>query len=231
MQPCFLVVYGTYTTVFVALYCGDTQLALTQETHKLASKNFTLMVDHVFAASKKTWKDLSFLAANRGPGPFTTLRTVLALVNGLAYATQLPLIGVDNLNVFVREYAQPANDYTCALLNAFCDDVYYAQYEQATDTTVNGCMNIAQWIEQWQAVLQKNPSIQYSLIGNGVLLHYPLLQHAFNNTLPEKECIAENASVNAIALTALQHWQNNEQVSNEIMPLYLKEYSAKLHNK
>ena len=50
-----------------------------------------------------TFSGLAFIAAHQGPAPFTTLRVCLTTVNGFAFATQVPLIGVNGLKELVDE--------------------------------------------------------------------------------------------------------------------------------
>ncbi len=46
--------------------------------------------------------DLAFIAAHQGPAPFTTLRVCLTTVNGFAFATGMPLIGINGLQELVE---------------------------------------------------------------------------------------------------------------------------------
>lgn len=57
-------------------------------------------------------KDLEVLAVAIGPGSFTGLRIGLALVKGLAYSHQLPVIGIPTLDITVR--AIPPGDHLLA---------------------------------------------------------------------------------------------------------------------
>ena len=49
-----------------------------------------------------TTKDLSVLAVAIGPGSFTGLRIGLALIKGLAYTHQLPVVDIPTLDITAR---------------------------------------------------------------------------------------------------------------------------------
>ena len=79
---------------------------------------------------------LAFLAVNQGPGAFTSLRVIIASINGLALGdAQKRLIGVDGLDALAQEahqkYIKDQNALLVPLLNAYNSEVYYGVYESA----------------------------------------------------------------------------------------------------
>lgn len=92
----------------------------------------------------------AYFSALTGPAPLMSLRTVLATLNGLAYAYNTPRIALPTLPTLVEKLREQA-DNVCVLLNAFCGDRYYAAYsthggyEQgcAREETVQG------WLTTW----------------------------------------------------------------------------------
>jgi len=62
-------------------------------------------------------KDLDLLAVATGPGSFTGLRIGMALVKGLAYTHQLPVIGVPTLDITARA-VPPSEKRLAAVLQA-----------------------------------------------------------------------------------------------------------------
>lgn len=62
-------------------------------------------------------KDLDVLAVATGPGSFTGLRIGMALVKGLAYTHQLPVIGIPTLNITARA-VPPSDKRLAAVLQA-----------------------------------------------------------------------------------------------------------------
>src|SRR5262249_47947798 len=80
--------------------------------------------------------DLSFCAVNCGPAPFSTLRSIIASVNGLHCATNIPLISIDGLEATFLEFYDQSYENTIVLLNAFNHESYYliAQNKQILHT-------------------------------------------------------------------------------------------------
>lgn len=62
-------------------------------------------------------KDLDVLAVATGPGSFTGLRIGMALVKGLAYTQQLPVIGIPTLDITARAIP-PCDKRLAAVLQA-----------------------------------------------------------------------------------------------------------------
>lgn len=62
-------------------------------------------------------KDLDVLAVATGPGSFTGLRIGMALVKGLAYTQQLPVIGIPTLDITARA-VPPSDNRLAAVLQA-----------------------------------------------------------------------------------------------------------------
>ena len=111
----FLAIQNSYHDIQIALFdpTSLTELGRIGVLDSLcaskieASKMLAPLVGQLLTQNSLALSDLKFIAANRGPGPFTTLRTVLASVNGLAFATKLPLIGVDSLDAMLHESLPP----------------------------------------------------------------------------------------------------------------------------
>jgi len=77
--------------------------------------------------------DLSAIAISIGPGSFTGLRIGLALVKGLAYQSDLPVIGVSSLEA----QAARVNDLDgiiCPLIDARKQEVYAALFDRRAGT-------------------------------------------------------------------------------------------------
>src|SRR3989338_1529451 len=113
----FLALQATYHSLEYALYDGmrliqKKSLIKTQASSLLMCELNQLLSDH-----NCTWHDIQFLAVNQGPAPFTTLRALIATVNGISFATHKPLIGIDGLAAFAHEYKSDA--VTLNILNAF----------------------------------------------------------------------------------------------------------------
>ena len=98
----YLALQNTYDTVQIGLF-QDNVLVDFHEVHKHhLSKDFILLVLGLLRHHKVQFKDLSFIGVNVGPSPFTTIRALLAAVNGINFAINLPLVPVDGLLLLAK---------------------------------------------------------------------------------------------------------------------------------
>lgn len=220
----FLMLSNDYKTTSVGLFHNfeliDTHIC----DNKQASKQLFLFIDELLKRNSLILeKDCHFFAANQGPGPFTTLRVIIASINGLAFATKKTLIGVNNIETFAREYNDMTYDYIVALNNAFCDDVYYAVLTTSTHECVSGSLSFEKIIE----LINNLPASNIKIIG-GIAQEkkLELMQRLHNNiTIPEP--CPENASLEALGKQAYQQWLDKENIAPQLVPLYLKQYTVK----
>jgi tRNA threonylcarbamoyl adenosine modification protein YeaZ len=90
----------------------------------------------VLDASGLTLRDVTLLAVGLGPGPFTGLRVGLATIEGLAFATGLPVVGVSGLDALALAAARA--DASAREIAVFLDgargEVFAARYATADRT-------------------------------------------------------------------------------------------------
>jgi tRNA threonylcarbamoyladenosine biosynthesis protein TsaB len=185
-----------------------------------ASKNFVLLIDGLLKEHHIKFSDLSFLAVNQGPGPFTTLRVVIASVNGLSYATKIPLVGIDALDALLAEHESVLYPSTIALLNAFNQDVYFGVSRTGQADVPKGYKNITVFLQELQSSM---PNQTVRFVGNGAELYHREITAAFGAHAYIPTPMPQTASVNQIGIMGLNQWEKQENVTNELYPLYLKQ--------
>jgi len=105
-------------SVGIAIYdgqqilCEESWISRRYHTVELAGA-----VDANLQRAGLTAKDLDVLAVATGPGSFTGLRIGMALVKGLAYTHQLPVIGIPTLDITARAIP-PSDKRLVAVLQA-----------------------------------------------------------------------------------------------------------------
>jgi len=217
----FIAIQATYEGIDLAL-CKVNSLLEELFISKFDASRLALVVlEQLLHNQGITLAGTKFIVVNRGPGPFTTLRTVLATVNGLAFATGIPLVGVDGIVTLANAYQKERGGIVVALLNAFSQDVYYAIAQPNAAGEV-GCKN--------GLALMQQLSVQFSdsaitFVGNGV----QLVQESIGISLGSHALIAtpaHTASIEQIAAQGLQQWRGQQNVGACLMPLYLKQHSA-----
>lgn len=216
-MPLFLAVHTRYSDVQLGLF-HNTELidSVTQDSKKI-SRDFLYLMQDLLQKHAVKFADLSFIAAHQGPAPFTTLRVALASVNGLAFATPLQLVGVDGLQAFLHEHAQHYTNTTLvALLNAFCQEVYYGIRKHTPET---GYCSINALLEQ----LAEQPTT-FTFIGNGAELYRDRIEHVLGSRATISNPLPMLVSLNTIGQIALTQWQNN-LTHKQLMPIYIKNCS------
>jgi tRNA threonylcarbamoyladenosine biosynthesis protein TsaB len=88
---------ATYTHSDVGIFKDGNLILSATKDKTLASRELIPLCAALLMEVEKSLSDISYIAINQGPAPFTTLRTVITTVNGIAYATNIPLIGIDGL--------------------------------------------------------------------------------------------------------------------------------------
>lgn len=215
----FVAVQNTYIDIEMALFNGATILDSSSITKAQASSLILPTLDELLKRNKITLNELSFLAVNQGPGPFTTLRVVIASINGISFANQIPLIGIDALHALLIEYHDSTFPCTVALLNAFNNDVYFGINHQGSIRT--GCMNHMALLHELREQFPHQP---IRFIGNGAQMynHDIYIVLGSNGFIPN--IVPQTCSINQIGLLGLEQWHEKESHSKQLLPLYLKQF-------
>ncbi len=195
---------------------------------KKASGEFIPLADQLLAAHNLRIQDLPFIAVNQGPGPFTTLRVVIASVNGLSFGTHIPLIGVDALKAMHTEWQDHNYPVTIILFNAFSRDVYVA-IEQPGKSLYTGCNTIDGCLQEIATIMQKN-SARVRFIGNGATLYRDKIMQVLGDRAYIPDPNPDYCSIETIGTVALKQWQQNMTGTQQLMPLYLKKHPAQQQN-
>ncbi len=211
-QDLHLVIHSGYHEVFIALYDRTTRIDVMGIDKKSVSAFLVSSIMQLLQHHQRSFSDLSFIGVHAGPAPFTTLRVGIATANGLSFATRIPLIPVSGLEILSKTYPE----YT-VLLNAFCDDVYVGK------NGVVSCENIDTFL---QKELVNNKLTTY--IGNGTHLHQEKIKEVLKDNAKILADYPYEASIDDIAHEAYRLWQQKTGLTDQVIPAYLKAYSAKL---
>lgn len=85
------------------------------------------MIHAMLQNASLSLKDMDYLAVANGPGSFTGIRIGVAAVKGLAFADDLPCVGVSTLGAMARLVeGLPFDGIVCAAMDARCQQVYTA---------------------------------------------------------------------------------------------------------
>lgn len=85
------------------------------------------MLERLLAEARLRAADLDAVAFGAGPGSFTGLRIACGIAQGLAFARDLPVLGVSSLEAMAEECGAPR---VVACLDARMGEVYYSALEK-----------------------------------------------------------------------------------------------------
>ena len=134
-----LAIQSTYTNVDLGIYKDSQLLKCAHIDKKNACATLIPTIDTLLKKNGASLSDVQYMIVNQGPGPFTSLRTVIATVNGIAFATKIPLLGVNALEVMMHEYDPQNKKTVLILLNAYGNEYYYGFKKRQSIITVGVC--------------------------------------------------------------------------------------------
>lgn len=109
----------------VALHERGVLLALAEIKESGAHAEKLLgLVDEVFENSGLSFGDLDAVAVSQGPGSYTGLRIGVSTAKGIAYALEIPLIGINTLQAMAASQPLNQGEFVVAVLDARRKEVY-----------------------------------------------------------------------------------------------------------
>lgn len=176
-----------------------------------ATSNLIPEIDNLLKQNNLNLSDLDFIAANQGPAPFTTLRVILATINGFNLAKKIPLIGIDGLHAFLSEIEKKhKNKNILILLNAFGGDIYFGLKNNQEKKF--GYLKLDQF-------LKENKKLDNLVIAGNALQKYSNeIQTIFPQAKIENIDYVNLESIKNIALSKFL----DKEVVDNLQPLYLK---------
>jgi len=219
----FVAIQATYQQLEIGLFKNNQLMATTTEDKKRASST---IIEHINALLKNNDIQLgylSFIAVNQGPAPFTSLRVVITTANGIAFAQNVPLVGIDGLTAFMQEHQSPEWPITVSLINAFNKDVYFA-IDQSNHSIETGCKNSEIFLAELK---ERFADQRVRFIGNGAEFFKQEIKDSFGDNAMIANPLPEYVSLDYLGLLGNAQWQK-QQTSNQLLPLHLKRLRYKM---
>lgn len=154
--------------------------------------------------------DVACIGINTGPGPFNTLRSIIATANAIAFAQQIPLVGCNGLELLLEGFN---HKNSVAILDAFGSDVYYA----INLNSKQGYNSIEKVIDELNLLDKKNA---FLFIGNGVIKHKNYITQNFAGIAIFHDEIVFASSKSLVDKTVEKYTTGLR--STEIFPLYFE---------
>ncbi len=186
------------------------------------SQTLMPMVESVLKSSLLSIKDVDAFAVGAGPGSFTGIRIGISAIKGLAQAKKMPCKPVSTLEAMAQSYSD-TDCYVCAVMDARCNQLYNALFENHSGFTDRLCEDRAISIDELRkeiAVLSEK-GLPIYIVGDGALLFYDAVKSIKNVHIAD-EC---RRFQNAVGISGIAEKMLEECLSvtaSELQPLYLR---------
>ncbi|VAX07355.1 tRNA threonylcarbamoyladenosine biosynthesis protein TsaB [hydrothermal vent metagenome] len=94
------------------------------------SQRILPMIDELLGQADLKLSQLDAIVMDRGPGSFTGVRICVSVVQGLAFATELPVISISSLAALAQAaYLEQGSEQVLAVIDARMGEVYWGHYQ------------------------------------------------------------------------------------------------------
>lgn len=162
--------------------------------------------------------DIGLLAVARGPGSFTGIRIGVSTVKGLAWANEMPVLGVSTLEAAAYNGLTLAEgSLVCAVMDARRSQFYNALFEMHDGSPVRLCSDRAIDSSDLAVDIEKYKKPVY-LVGDGAELCYNIFGKInFSAVLAPEPLRYQSAWGVCMAAAG-----KAPQAVNELLPVYLR---------
>jgi tRNA threonylcarbamoyladenosine biosynthesis protein TsaB len=205
-------------TCSVALSINGEVLELYQHAPRQHAELLLPWVEQLLTDGGIGYSSLDAIAFSRGPGSFTSLRIGIGVVQGLAWASNRPVIPVSSLAATAQTVVTSGVDVALVALDARMNEVFTGVY-QANENGIMTPVSVEEVCPP-ENVRVPFPGKTFG-IGNG-FDRYAALNHLSAKLLGVRADVWPRASA---VLTLAQDWlQTNEPLSAELaQPVYLRD--------
>ncbi|MGI9229008.1 MAG: tRNA (adenosine(37)-N6)-threonylcarbamoyltransferase complex dimerization subunit type 1 TsaB [Gammaproteobacteria bacterium] len=176
------------------------------------------MIDELLTQAGLRLTQLDAIAFGRGPGAFTGVRIAAGVTQGLAYATDLPVIAVSSLAALAQSASGEDSDSIFAAMDARLGEIYYCQYQLA-DGYVRPLS--AEAVAKPEQVEPDTGGTIFG-IGSGWDTYHDILQDKCRGQLSGCEPQAFPLAVHLVRLAVPEYQQGNLQAPQAAVPVYLR---------
>ncbi|MCX6334768.1 MAG: tRNA (adenosine(37)-N6)-threonylcarbamoyltransferase complex dimerization subunit type 1 TsaB [Bacteroidia bacterium] len=137
----------TATSICSVALCNRSGIVALKESGEDRSHAslLTVFIDNILKKTGIKADELEAVAVSKGPGSYTGLRIGVSTAKGIAYASSVPLIGIDTtLSMFLGfseiaqdKYGISQTDLFCPALDARRMEIYYSVYDAKGNTVIS----------------------------------------------------------------------------------------------
>lgn len=188
------------------------------------------MIEKLLTNATLKLSDLQALALSAGPGSFTGTRVAAATIQGLAFASQLPVIRISTLQALAQyAFRKFGTQQTLVCIDAQREQVYWGLYQLDSNHLMQPLQQDDLYLPEDVIVPQEQ---SWTGIGNGWILHEEKLQQRcgaiLKNVITETQPHAQDIAT----LAAFAFKQGKLETAEQALPIYLRgaEYWKKTTN-
>ncbi|MGL5290478.1 MAG: tRNA (adenosine(37)-N6)-threonylcarbamoyltransferase complex dimerization subunit type 1 TsaB, partial [Vibrionaceae bacterium] len=116
----------------VAVRHNGEELACSELAQQSHAAKILPMVDNLLAQAQLSLNQLDVIAFGRGPGSFTGVRIGVSVAQGLAFACDLPLLGISSLAALAQQtYRKLGKTHVLSAIDARMQEIYAGGYVRA----------------------------------------------------------------------------------------------------
>lgn len=174
------------------------------------------MIQRLLSQTGLTLSQLDALAFAAGPGSFTGIRLAAGLIQGLAFATDLPVIAVSTLAAIAqRTYQEHKKSSVLVATDAYMQEIYWGAYE------FNQAHQIMTLIPSMQedALIAKASFLEGSLMGH--FTEFTKIGDAWGD-----EFVCYPDAVSILSLAKVKYFRQDYINVLDITPNYLRKETA-----
>ena len=196
----------------------------TINTKKTHSQKLMPMIENMLKLSDLDIKEIDAIAICVGPGSFTGLRIGMATAKAMAHVNNIPLIGVNSLEILGANM-DLCNRNICSILDAQRNQVYMNKYilkdDKITELEEISIKPIDELLEE---ISSSNED--WVLVGEAVYKYKEKIEEISNITRPSPANNITKAST--LCFVARDKMLANDQVYNcyNINPMYIRKSQA-----
>ncbi|MEG3758685.1 tRNA (adenosine(37)-N6)-threonylcarbamoyltransferase complex dimerization subunit type 1 TsaB [Pseudoalteromonas carrageenovora] len=193
-----------------------------EECPQQHSQKILPLIDELLSKANCKLKDLDVIGFGQGPGSFTGVRISVAIAQGLAYSTNLPLVGVSTLAIMAQQaFEQNGSANVYPAIDARMGEIYFAQYK------VNN--NLMQLVNQ-ECVIKpellnadyiSDNEQNYVAVGTGFKT-YPDALNNFDNVSINSDITLPDARF-MLALVDAEFLAGNSVKASDAQPKYVRD--------
>ena len=184
------------------------------------SRTLMPMVEAMLCSSELSLADLDAIAVAAGPGSFTGIRIGIAAAKGLAWARELPCVGVSTLEAMAQGVAHLDGVIVCAM-DARRAQVYNALFEAKDGVLTRLCPDRAISLEELGGDL-KTCKKNKIIVGDGAQLCYnDLSKNGIGCRMAPSRLVMQHAV--GVGIVAERMAQAGQTVAaQDLKPVYLR---------